>query len=109
MTVKDENGWTLVGYDPATGVSRWHLWVGQHNHWRTDTPVDSLLKANREDGAARAGRRRMEGLGEKIASVPLSVFFDKLNDAHRSGDRAHLSRWLNDSDNAAFRVREGRV
>jgi hypothetical protein len=106
---KDENGWDLWSYDHATGVSVWHYFDGQNNHWRTDTPVDAVLKANREDGAARAGRRHHEGIGELVARVPLSVFFDRLNDPHRSGDTAHLSRWLNDGDNAAFRVREGRV
>ncbi len=108
MTIKDGD-WTLWRYDPATGVSVWHYFDGAANHWRTDTPVDSLLKANREDGAAREGQKRHEGVGELIARVPLAVFYDQLNDAHRSGARAYLSRWLNDGDNAAFRVRDGRA
>ncbi len=108
MTIRDENGWELWSYDPATGVSVWHHFDGTHNHWRTDTPVDSLLQANHEQGAARAGRPRLEGIGECVARVPLSVFFDQFNEPLREGDTAHLRRWLNDGDNAAFRVRAGR-
>lgn len=109
MPIQDENGWNLWSYDHATGVSVWHHFDGQHNHWRTDTPVENLLKVNHEDGAQRAGKARMEGLGECVARVPISVFYDKMNAPLREGDTAHLSRWLNDGDNAQFRVRDGRV
>ena len=109
MPIQDENGWNLWSYDHKTGVSVGHHGDGTTTHGRTDTPVDAVLKANHEHGAQRAGQRRHDGIGELVARVPLAVFFDKLNEAHRSGDSAHLSRWLNDSDNAAFRVREGRV
>ena len=108
MTIRD-GGWELFKWDAKTGVSTWHYFDGANHHFRTDYPADNLVDENKALGAERAGRRHMDGVGELVARVPLPVYFDKLAEAERQRDDAFLSRWLNDGDNAAFRVREGRT
>lgn len=44
----------------------------------------------------------------KVAVVPMA-FFDKWAKEGSLHDRAKLHRWLNDPDNAAFRVWNGRI
>ena len=108
MRIKDGD-WELESYDPASGQSVWHLFDGEKHIWRTDTPIDDLIDQNKAEAAAMRGHRRADGVGDKIASIPLDVAFEKLNEAILQGDRAYVRRWLNDSDNAKFRVREGKV
>lgn len=107
MTIRDENGWELFNHEPQTGRTVWRYFDGEATHFRTDYPVDKILDANKADQADLAGKKW--GDGQRVASIPLNVYFEQLNEASRQGDDKYLSRWLNDSDNAAFRVKEGRV
>ena len=48
-------------------------------------------------------KRTMDGLGRKVASIPLVVW----NDLQKKGitrDKAAFKRWLNDPDNKFFRT-----
>lgn len=109
MTIRDDAGWELWKWDAKTGVSTWHHFDGQAHHFRTDYPADRLVDENKAIGAERAGKRQMEGVGELVARVPLNLYFNKLAEAERQRDDGFISRWLNDGDNAGFRVREGRT
>jgi hypothetical protein len=106
MTIRDGD-WELVNYDQITGRSVWHWFDGEKLHQRTDYPVDQIVKDNTTARNELAGRNW--GEGQRVASIPLNIFFDQLNDAQAQGDNKFISKWLNDGDNAAFRTFEGRV
>jgi hypothetical protein len=48
------------------------------------------------------------GEWSKVASIPLSVFYD-LKQKGIVDDPAAMKKWLNDSENKFFRTRPGRV
>ena len=104
---KDDEGWTLFDYDFATGTSTWMLTEGNKVTFKTETPVDNILKANEE--AYINSLSQNWGNGRKVASVPLNVFYDQLGEAHSCGDQKYIDKWMNDADNAAFRTFKGRV
>jgi len=88
----------------------WKRWDGQTLHIRKDYPVDNIIQANAVERNASQGRR----FGEmtKVASIPVGLLYDEklgLNEAFRQQDDKYLRRFLNDSDNQAFRTREGHI
>lgn len=99
--------WRLWSHNPVTGVKTWFLDIGDHFVLRTDTPVDRLFQENAEDEANSTGRRW--GGGQRVASIPLDVYFKHLGEAAKEGDQAYIRKWLNDSDNAKFRTFRGTV
>lgn len=105
-----DGDWTLFEYDPATGRAVWSMFDGEKTIFRIDTPVQSTLDENAvARNEAPAGWR---GDYHRIASVPMQLLYDDslgLNKAIQQGDDRFLSRWLNDSDNRAWRTKEGRV
>jgi hypothetical protein len=69
--------------------------------------LDAILEANREQRNADHGRHG-DGLGHKVASIPLHIYFD----LRRQGivqDPKAFKRWLNDPDNVAFRTSDDTV
>lgn len=108
MPIRDENGFELFEFDPVTGRSVWHYFDGEKTVMRTDYPVDGLIKQNAESRAHFAGSRH--GDWSRVASVPLNIAYDSgLVEAIDQKDDRFVSRYLNDSDNRAWRTREGSV
>ena len=109
MAVRDGD-WTLFEWDPATGRTVWQMFDGQKVVFRVDTPVHQTIE---ENAAFRNSTPDgWKGDYHRIASVPMNLLYDAnlgLNEAIQQGDDKHLSRWLNDSDNRAWRTKEGRV
>jgi hypothetical protein len=107
MIVRDGD-WTLFDSDIKLGR---HVWVRTNSDgsqtFRTDYQVDPTIEAN------KAMRNMLDpgwaGDYHKIASIPLNIYHDQLAEASRQDDAQYISKWLNDSDNAAWRVKEGRV
>lgn len=108
MTIRDGNGFELVDYDYATGRSVWSYFDGEKTVIRTDYPVDQIMSENAEE---RAGNlTNWKGDYHRIASVPLNIFYDSgLATAINQQDAKFSSKWLNDSDNRAWRTKDGRV
>lgn len=109
MAIRDGD-WELIEWDAATGRTVWSMFDGQKVHIRTDTPVTQTLEQNA--AARNAASSGWKGDYHRIASVPMQLLYDEnlgLNKAVQQGDDAYLKRWLNDSDNAAWRTKEGRV
>lgn len=105
-----DGDWTLMQWDPATGRTVWALHDSDRMVLRTDTPVAASIEANTTH--RNAAREGWTGDYHRIASVPMQLLYDPsvgLNTAIQQGDDAYLSRWLNDSDNRAWRTKEGRV
>jgi hypothetical protein len=109
MTIRDGD-WTLMQWDPATGRTVWSLFDGEKTIFRTDTPVAATIEDNQL--ARNAATDGWKGDYHRIASVPMQLLYDEnvgLNTAIQQGDKGYLSRWLNDSDNRAWRTKDGRV
>lgn len=106
MRIRDGD-WALVDYDFQTGRSIWGYYDGEKTVYRIDHPVAETIKANAE--ARNASLNQRWGEGQRVASIPPSVFHDQLGEAARQGDDKYISRWLNDPDNRAFRTFEGKV
>lgn len=109
MAVRDGD-WTLFEWDPATGRTVWQMFDGEKVVFRIDTPVQSTLDENAI--ARNATPAGWKGDYHRIASVPMQLLYDEnlgLNKAIQQGDDKYVSRFLNDSDNRAWRVKEGNV
>ena len=106
---RDENGWELFDHNPLTGSTTWCYFDGQKTIFRTDHDAEQIIKGNKAAQAEFAGRKAAEGLGDPVASVPLNLYYEQLAEAQTQGDRRFMQKWLNDSDNAAWRMKGGRV
>lgn len=103
-----DGAWRLWSHDPVTGVTKWRMETDDGFVIRTDTPVDQLFRENNEKQVDSLNRRW--GDGQVVASIPLDVFERSgLLDAQAQGDSKFMKRFLNDSDNAKFRTRQGKV
>lgn len=107
MTIRDGD-FELVEYDYATGRSVWRYFDGQKTIFRTDYPVHSLIEQNlleRNDAG-----KDWKGDWHKVASIPLNMAWqDGVVEAFNQHDDKWISRMLNNSDNRAWRTKEGRV
>lgn len=108
MVITDDKGFTLVDWDAPTGRSIWSYFTGEKTVYRIDYPVAEMVKANAiERNLAPAG---FKGDWHKVASIPLNILHDSgMAEASRNGDEAFMSKWLNSSDNRAWRTKEGTV
>lgn len=104
--VKDGD-WELVDHNQASGRMVWRMVKDGQIHFRTDYPVDAVIDENEK--AFNASLHQRFGDGQRIASIPLNIFYEQLHEAQMQGDDKYLSRWLNDPDNRAFRTFRGRV
>lgn len=107
MIIKDGD-WTLFSHDFKMKRT---VWARQNpdgsTTFRTDYAVDDTIEANRD--MRNAASKGFKGDWHKVASIPLNVYYNQLHQASLQDDKAFISRWLNDSDNAAWRTKEGRV
>jgi hypothetical protein len=107
MIVRDGE-WTLFDVDQKM---RRCVWVKTNpdgsRTFRTDYRVDPII----DDNTAFRNMLNPGWKGDyhRVASIPLNIFHDQLAEASRQDDQRHISRWLNDSDHAKFRTKEGRV
>ena len=110
MKIKDGD-WTLYEADPTTGRSVWYLYDERGRQiFRTSYNVDSLVTENTR--VRNLAQQAWSGDYHRVASIPLNVLYDKqtgLHDAFMARDDKFTSRWLNDSDNRAWRTKEGTV
>ncbi|MEO1140741.1 MAG: hypothetical protein AAFW66_00105 [Pseudomonadota bacterium] len=105
----DENGFALFDWDKATGRTVWYKENADGTTtWRTDYPVENIIKQNAEQRVIAGDS--WKGEMHQIASIPLNIAHDgALGEAIKEQDQKWINRWLNDSDNRAFRTKEGNV
>lgn len=107
MTIRDGD-FTLIDYDYQTGRSVWALFDGEKTVIRTTYPVaqaieQNLLSRNNVSAGWKADWHH-------VGSVPQNIAWDSgLVEAFTQSDDRFISRFLNDSDNRAWRTKEGRV
>jgi hypothetical protein len=106
-----DGDWQLMEHDATLGRS---IWVRDNGDGTMTGRVDyDVTKALDENTAFRnMATPGWSGDWHRVASIPLGVLYNEqmgLIDAAREGDQKYLSRFLNDSDNRAFRTKEGKV
>jgi len=107
MIIRDGE-WTLYDHDMMTGRSVWHYFDGEKDVFRVDYPVDNLISENQ--AVRNSAERAWKGDWHRVASIPLNIAYDSgLVQAHSEGNDGFVKRWLNDSDNRAWRTKEGRL
>jgi hypothetical protein len=107
-TRPEGGGWRLFEYWSDIRKVTWaRMNDEQQMTVRTVMPVDDLLDRNKHLRNESAGQRW--GDGKKVASVPIHIWQRELAEAQREGDEKFMSKWLNDSDHAKFRTKEGKV
>ena len=107
MIIRDGD-WALFDYDMKL---KRQVWVRDNpdgtRTFRTDYEVDPTIEENK--AVRNMADPRWAGDYHRVASIPLNIFHDQLAEATRQEDDRYLSKWLNDSDHAAWRTKEGRV
>jgi hypothetical protein len=97
----------LFDVDPLTGITRTFHYDHETDTYtiQTEQRVDDLVEQNKSLANEDVG-----GYGEmtRVASIPLNIYFD-LKQQGIIDDPQRLKKWLNDSDNRAFRTKLGYV
>lgn len=95
----------LLSYDPVLGITRTFHADGDDFVIQTTQETEDIVEANK-----RAFNDAPDRWGEftRVASIPMSVYFD-LKKKGIADDDAAMRRWLNDSENRFFRTRPGVV
>lgn len=107
MLVRDGE-WTLYSSDIKRGKFTWRRMNDDGSStFRTDTICDPIIDVN-------TAQRNITNSGwggdwHHIASIPKALVWSELMDASIQDDQKYISRWLNDSDNRAWRTKDGRV
>lgn len=93
--------------DPLTGITRyWH--VKSNGEYVIETVQELDVDESNTRARNSTDKRTKWGDMSRVASIPLSVFYD----LKRQGivdDQKAFKKWLNDPDNRVFRTREGTV
>ena len=108
MIISDGD-WKLFDHDFQLGRTIWRYVDGTgKEHYKTSYTADHIVESNlQERNLAASG---WKGDWHKVASIPLNEVYDKgLHDAMSGDDWKYMARYLNDSDNRAFRTKEGTV
>lgn len=107
MQIRDGD-WRLFDSDIQLGR---YVWVRDNDDgsktFRTDYAAQPTVDINQAQ--RNLAEDNWKGDYHQIASIPLNVYYDQLAEASKQGDERYLSKWLNDSDNRAWRTKDGRV
>lgn len=103
-----DGDWYLWDHNPQLGRTVWGRENGDGTTtFRSDYAVDPVVEENKAmRNMAASG---WKGDYHKIASIPLNVYHDQIAEAAGQDDQKFISRWLNDSDNKAWRTKDGTV
>lgn len=98
----------LAEWDPLYQRALWIAFREDHTEVRVEYHnIEATLDANAEFEKSTHGKRMGDYV--RIASVPVAIAQKaELDEALKNGDDRHLSRWLNDPDNAKFRTSRGK-
>lgn len=107
MTNEDvwDGDWVLFSHDAGTGITVWYN--PKEDLIKKTSAVDQILASNKADRSENANKRW--GNGQRVASIPLDTYYTKLAEAVEQDDRKYIAQFLNDSQNAAWRTKEGNV
>jgi len=97
-------------FDPLTGITQtFHMDAGSDTFWIEETQdLTPLIDANKAKFNEFSGPRDKWGDLAHVASIPF-LLANQLMQEGKIWDQEYLRRWVNDSDNAVFRTRPGRI
>jgi phage-related protein len=75
--------------------------------YHTQQDVTGIVEANKR-ARNEIDRHQKHGEWSKVASIPMSIYYD-LKAKGIADDPKRLAKWLNDSENRAFRTRDARI
>lgn len=100
----------VLDFDPAAGITRVFHYddAANDNDFRIETIQETtdIIEENRR--AFNDADKGFKGDMTHVARIPLTVFMH-LQKSGIAKDPVAMRRWLNDPDNAAFRVKPGVV
>lgn len=97
----------LFSHDPLTGITKyWH--VKSNGEYVIETVQETSHDVDNAKYRNMTDKRTKWGEMARVASIPLSVFYD-LKRKGIADDPKAFKKWLNDPDNRVFRTREGTV
>jgi hypothetical protein len=100
--------WLPLCYDPVTRKLTTFMEDEQGGFFvNTETVVDELVEENKAAFNGSEGKRW--GDGKVVASIDMPTYFQKIVPAKQAGDDAYIKRFLNDSDNRAYRTFKGTI
>ena len=98
----------VIHHDPVTNYIQWYHEDDEGNiYLESAQDVESIIENNKTQ-FNQTDKHTRWGEGQKVASIPLSIFYSPEFQAIRKDERK-LAQWLNSPDNRAFRTREGTV
>tara|TARA_R110000824_G_scaffold17227_3_gene70228 strand:+ start:4831 stop:5160 length:330 start_codon:yes stop_codon:yes gene_type:complete len=103
----------VLDFDPASGIKNNFIFEAgekpsQDNFTiETTQDVTEIIKKNKLS-LNEVDKRAAWGEWSKIASLPLTIYYD-LKARGVLDDKRAFSKWLNDPDNKYFRTRGGRI
>ncbi|EHK75202.1 hypothetical protein SM0020_24880 [Sinorhizobium meliloti CCNWSX0020] len=107
MIIRDGE-WTLFDHDMTTGRSVWHYFDGEKDVFRVDYPITNIV--NQNQAVRNEASRAWSGDWHRVASIPLNIAYDSgLVQAHTEANDRYVKRFLNSSDNRAWRTKEGHL
>lgn len=92
----------LLQRDERTGREVWVVEEDGKCYWCDSLPADDIVRANQI--AAVDSLNQRWGGGQRVASIPLNLFWRHLKDAVDQHDDRYVARWINDPDHRAFRT-----
>ena len=94
-------------YDPVLGIKRAFHWDNDTDAFliQTEQETTDIVEANK---AAYNDAPERWGDMTRVASIPLSLYFDRKKKGI-ADDPVALKRWLNDPDQRFFRTRGGNL
>lgn len=107
MVIRDGE-WTLVDHDFQMRRTKWARQNPDGSTtYRTDYQVDPTIEVNKAQ--RNLAQKGWAGDYHMVASVPLPIYYEQLHAAMLQKDEKAVNRFLNDSDNAAWRTKDGRL
>ena len=99
--------WKLISYDPVARKKHWIMEDEKTVVSKVETEVEEIIEDNKASFNDSEGKRW--GDGKVVASIDLPTYYQKIVPAKQAGDDAYIKRFLNDSDNRAYRTFKGTI
>ena len=101
----------VLDSDPATGITQWFHFDDVTGDFGLETQQDVTALIESTKGAFNPVGEREPWAGDlhRIASIPMSIYYELAKISNNFKDERVVCKWLNDKDNRVFRTRPGRI
>ena len=101
----------VLDSDPATGITQWFHCDDVTGDFGLETQQDVTALIESTKGAFNPVGEREPWAGDlhRIASIPMSIYYELAKISNNFKAQRAIRKWLNDKDNRVFRTRPGRI